>query len=669
MARIFQESDFLPDETQSTPATQATRRFTDADFADAQTLPNYANGLDERRPINTSPLTVEDRAKLSVGNEAGKLKYLKQRFGDVKRAKNGDLLVKNSDGLWYRTDPEGLGSGDAREQTKEILADAADLIPEVTQIGSQIGAAAGLALATGGTSLAAQAGTSAAVGGAVSAGLTSLGRLVGTYDATPEEQLKDVALETALNFGGTYVAAGVKPAVGLVAKGLKNFANVANVNAGTRQVLADTLGTMQGVGPKAYETLFDYSDDVVNTLKKASLGASNSDAIMQRLAQENVELARGIAQSARPTLTSFYDDLSKEVIENVDEGFTSNIKEVTKNVLTQAQQLGLGKFNEAGKFIMASQDDFLKLAQETGELSALAADKQSLDILTDAVQSLSKFGEAKELSGKMGAMQLLKFKKVIGDTTYRLKEAADDAALAPAQTLLSRLNQAVEDSVASKFQLKTPITSKITGQQVDNLLSHLNISYSEASKTLAPLMRVSAQAAKSGSNQPFESLANQLISSSGRNQTQKTATDALVDVLAKKGGAGGAAIAQNYKQLQVNQAAAAFSPWLRKGIMSQGATSGAVGAGIATADPAIALGLATTSAAMSPRLGMLAVNAAMKGKQFVAGLTPAQLKNLTSNPQLLQAWSQSVLAGPEVATQMSNQLGQQVIQGVMGNGQ
>ncbi len=700
MGRIFSESDFVPMSemapTSQVPSQTPTRRvFSEADFA-GEELPKYANGLSLKTPINESPLSLEDRAKLSVGNDKGKMRYLKERFSDVQRAPNGDFIVKDKDGFYKRTDQEGY-EGDPWSIAKEIAGDVADIVKPVAAIGAQIGAAIGVGAATGGIGLLGQAGTAAAVGAATEASATSLGRYFGTYDATPEEQLKDVALETVLNIGGTYVGAGIKPSLGLIGRGLEKAGSTMakSMPAASRQAFTDAMGTMSGVGAKAYETLIDNSTAVGSVVKKAGLGAASSEEAIQRIAAEQVSITAKIARSARPALTSYYDDLSKEVLENVPQTFSSNLKQTTGDMLKAAQQAGVGVLDDAtGKFKVFSVEDFAKAGEQTGVINPLAADKESLKLISEAVDAVQKYGGYKDLTGKAGASQLLGLKKSIGDLTYRLKEVADDAALAPAQRILTQMHQALENTVASKFELGKAVKSTITGKESTNLFSAMNETYSQAARELSPLMRATASATKLSSDAPFEALSKQLLAGSGRSAVQKSALDGLVDIVSKKGGPAGKVIADGYTQLQVNQAAQSFIPIFRKGLATQLVTAGSAGAA-AAANPAVAAPLLGAAVATSPRVGMMAtqgamaagqavkkavatpaaqvaVKSAMQGMQTFRSLSSKAQAELLRNPQAINAWLTPMVKSTDLYNQYTNQLvqgaSQKILQSTGGGG-
>lgn len=629
-------------------------------FLKSEELPKYANGFSPKTPINISPINAQERENLAAGNERGRMKWLSSRFSDVQRAKNGDYVVKDADGYYKRIDPEGLGDGNAWEMTKEALADISDVGPEIFKMASQILGSAGLAAATGGTSLAAQAGTSAAIGGLTEAAVTSFGRLVGTYDATPEEQLKDIGIESLLNMGGTYIAAGVKPTVGAIASGLKKA--VEKVPGPSKEMVADGFGMLTGLGSKPFETLLENADTVIGMQKRAVLQSGGSaEAAVMRLAQDNIDDAAKIAASARPALSNYYGKLAKEVISNVDEGFQGGVKATTQAMLSKAEEMGLGKLIN-GKFIANTADDFAKIAQETGAVNPLIADEASLKIIQEGLEGIQKYSLIKEVGGKKGAQQVLELKRNLFDLTYKLSEQADDAALIPAKNVLAELKNAGSAAVSKLFEKKAADGSVV------NLLANMDQAYSAASKELAPLMNVARQAQKSGTKEPFERLASQLLSGAGKNQSKKSAVDGVIDLVAQHGGDAGQGIRQSYQNLQYRQAASALMPALNKGLLAQAAASGGAAA-LGSGNPMIAAGLGLAAVARSPKLAMQTIRVGMAAKAGLTSLGEKGGKELLSNPGAFQQFMGTILSVPGLQTQVTNQLMQGAGKQIYGQGQ
>lgn len=646
MGKIYSESDFMPMSPSPAPVSQG-RVFSEADFAGGDILPSYANGLSPETAINSSPISVEDRARLSVGNESGKIKFLRENYGAVTRSKSGDLLVQDKTSkLWHQVDPSGLGDGNPWEKTKELVKDVTELAPIAAKTVAQIGAAVGLASVTGGTSLLAQAGTSAAVGAALAAGETSLGRLVGTYEAQPEEQLKDIAIETLINFGGTYVAAGVKPGISMIADGLRKGAKV--IGKAIPEAMKNVLGSLSGAGTRSVNTLIQNPDEVTAAMKAAGLGAQNADDVVNNLVSDSVNKIATIARRLRGAMSNMYDSMAKQVIQNVDDGFKPGFSELQSKLESQLVSMGVGRINPNGAFQAYTQQELRQLAKETGQVSEFLMDRGSREVIDDLVNELRVLGSIKEASGPAGAAQVIRLNKVFGDLTRRLKESADDQALAPAQRALGSIKSAFDEHVMKRFDLSKPVVDANSGQLSSNLYNTLNETYHKAMTETSFLSRAVFQANKQGSSQPFETAYKQLISKSGTNVTQKTSFDTALDLISRHGGDEGQAIASMGYMIKINDAARGWIPFTRPGAVSQALSTGSVAAA-ASGNPVTALIVAGTAVATSPRAVKSLITSSMAAKNFVSKLTPMQLKQMSNSPELLGKWAETIVQAPAFA--------------------
>lgn len=244
-AVINKWSGFVQDPTNINPATGDLR-------------PIMADGLSEETPINEPVVDIVDRLKLSVGNEKGSINYLKTKFEDAKVNSDGTMTVRK-DGKWYAVDPDnGFAAVDAYKLTKrylkgeitgeqyaagygqitkEFIADNFDLLDDATFLTSAIAATA---LTKNVSSLAKEAGAFAVTGGTASLLNTSLGRLMGTYEASPEEQMGEAGFEGLLNALGVAVLPAGASAVSAVKKtGQKTVADLMGKTTKAIEIAAD----------------------------------------------------------------------------------------------------------------------------------------------------------------------------------------------------------------------------------------------------------------------------------------------------------------------------------------------------------------------------------------------------------------------------------------------
>lgn len=659
MADTFNPDAFLAQE--AAPAID-TASFDPDTFLSNMERPSYANGLTPETALNQSPIDVADRAALSVGNEAGKMKFLKEKFGAVQKTKSGELVVNNK-GFWQRVDPEGLGDGDAWSMTKELIADVTDLAPTAVNVAAQVGAGVAAAGATGGASLAAQAGISAAVGAALKAGETSLGRLVGTYEASPEEQLKDIGIETMLNLTGTVIAAGVQPAIPYIANGLSKFASLAKDSVG-KKAFTEAWGTLTGAGGQNVERLIANPAAVTAEMKLAA--KEGVDDVVGHLINKNVKTVGEIAKNVRASASSLYDSLADDVISQVDDSFKADIQGSVKAAYNRLAQMGAGELDQAGKFKLFSLEDMQARQALSGEINPLLADDKSYNIVAKMADKLGLYSMANPKSGKEGAKQIMSFRKIIGDLTYSLKEEADDAALAPAARIIAGVNEAIDNNVLKSFQLKTPVKSSVTGQMSDNLLLHTNEIYRKTLAELAPLTKAATSSMKQGgSDLPFQTLYNQLNSMQGRNTVQKSSFDSAIELLGRYGGEAGKNARNMLETIKDREAAAAFTPVFRKGLYERIGMGAAAGGGLML-NPALAGAAAGGVIASSPRIGKSIVVGALQLKNTLSKLAPAQRMQFLNTPQAIMQAVGTVMGIPQVQTQTMNELMQQGVSAAQG---
>jgi hypothetical protein len=209
-------------------------------------------------PVNESPVGVLDRLKMSFGNTKGSVNYLKNQFKDATVSQTGDLVVKDK-GVWKRVDLDGLGDEEGWK-VSEMIGDLADIGGDVA-VGAG-GLAAGLSTGGVAPAMALAAGGS----GGASVAKAALGRVLGTYDATPQELVKDVALDTVLGAVGEGVALGAKSLVlPTIAKGLKK---ISGLGEATQDIMAKTLAAVdQENGADGYRFLFANGPEVTKLVK------------------------------------------------------------------------------------------------------------------------------------------------------------------------------------------------------------------------------------------------------------------------------------------------------------------------------------------------------------------------------------------------------------------
>lgn len=283
--------------------------------------------------LQESPVSAADRAKLSFGNDKGKVGFLRKQFKEA--AFNADgLTVLDKDGIWKQVDPDNYND------PWEVAKDLADWAGDVPVIGGSIGGA----VAAGGSTLG--FGTAAGAAGGAGAGegaRVAVGKLLGTYDGDAVDVAKDVGVEMLLSMGGSAVAAGVKPGLRAVAGSLKAVKDQAP--EASKKLYRGFMSKVTGVNEKAYEVATsNLHDDVVRHFKNFSdRGLDSMQAldgfvtpIQEKGAQKFLDITtKALPKAYEASLETFY-----QVAEGT--GFKANIRGTVLGAVDDVAKLGLG---------------------------------------------------------------------------------------------------------------------------------------------------------------------------------------------------------------------------------------------------------------------------------------------------------------------------------------
>jgi hypothetical protein len=385
------------------------------DVSQFEALPPYADGSSPLTPVNKSPVDTMDKIKLSLGNSEGQIKYLKSKFEDAVKDKDGDLMVKDQ-GVWHRVDPKTFDAPDPWEATKIIAGKIPGMAGGALDIGGQMaGAAVG---AVGGPA-------GAIAGGATGAGLgeaarTSLGRLAGTYEATPDQQVKDIGWEGLLGAGGEVVSMGVKPTFRMLKKSLSNIGEYGSNFV--KENMAEFWGGYTGTGKEMVRRAIDAPSEVIGkanqAIKSVGIGSAPSEAKLYAGKIQD-SLINTITDDSKTALQSNYRKQQYNLLQQVPDSFSANVSGMMKEVQQGLVDSGYGKMvGPAGnqKFMLNSMED---MAQGVGlsseQLPKIFGEKteKAMKDIGNMVNQYSKFGT---LEGKGGARQLLDLKKAMGES-------------------------------------------------------------------------------------------------------------------------------------------------------------------------------------------------------------------------------------------------------------
>lgn len=575
--------------------------------------------------VDISPVGLADRAKLVVGNAAGKLNYLKSKFDDVRYDKDKGLVVNNK-GVWQTIDPAGLGGGDAWDMTKELIKDTVDLSDIA---GSAIASGAGAALGAAAGPAGAIAGAGA--GGALAEGIrTSLGRLAGTYSATAEEQLQDIGIEALLNLGGEAVGLGAKATLQGVGKAFKRIG--ADAAETSKDLLSESMGRITGAGPQATRTMIDQTDAVVGELTRAKAGSRTLNDIVEKLRGEQLGTAQEILEEAPKALTRRFGKLKSDLIQSSKDLPSVNLGQIASDSMQVLEEAGLlrREVSEAtGKSLFRVMDEDTAIAMRNAGRQAEILAPQIQQELQPIVNQLNKFTAMGEFSGEKAASNLMDLKKTINDV-YR--DIVGPSTSPSVKALMDRVKSAFSNNIGQVFS-----NANLTPQY----MSTVNL-YQKYADAVNMARRMAQQ--ENGA----ELFVRKIVSDSGANRTLKDLAMDLGDLLGQKG-------LDQLNSLTTKEAAKAFTPWLpRTGFAAQ-ATLGASAAGTAAFGPAALIPLAATS----PRLTLNMVDYGQRTLGLIQSLNPAQRIQLLKDPNLLQTMIRTSFTAPIEQERMTEQLTQQ----------
>lgn len=646
-----------------------------------ESIPLPLSGNTPETAMNKSPLSAQDRIKLSLGNQAGNIEYLKKKFQDVKPiiGKDGqpttDIAIKDQ-GTWFRVDPVNGDIKDPWERTKEYLQDAAEYAPEALGIGIAVAADT----ATAGMALPASA---AIAGGAAAAVRTSLGRIVGTYDATPAEQAWDIGFESLLNAAGAKVLAGVKPSAKWAANKLDDLAlafkdtiepwvpgaakSVAqNVADSPKNVFKKVFSSFS-VGESNFDTMLENTQAVKSAMKSlpGDIRAYHDEAVKQQ-----TQVIQKIAEDSRKVLSNIYGSLRNQALARIPSNFSVNLEEPVYQAYSKAIGNGLAKLQVGGKELsgreameylgktgargarlrLLSPDEMMQSMQggaNIGEgLGALASDKEAYGVFKEFYDALGKFTGGQNRSGTEGARALLDFKKIATDLSYKLKNSESAQNTPALQSLINEAKVSMDNAVFQKF--------KEHGS--GDLFTRLNSTYNELSDKFAPLLKAKqAYDAPGGTLKVYENLVNNFLARPGKNISTRYAID---DAIAAADGNGLKGMAQELinqkKQIQIMEAAKAFNPlsssdFKSGSIMNMGNIAGA--AALMTKNPWMIGAFVGAKALQSPGVSSAAISTVQglaKSQQFLSKMGKRELDAFLSSPEAMTTFMTGALQAPLV---------------------
>lgn len=641
------DTPYSPDDFQSLTIEQLEEKYLDP--ALLETRPEYANGSSPEKAIMKTPEGATwQRTKLAFSNKpiTEQIKYLEEEYGagNVKLSKGKNITVKQN-GAWFQLDPAGGGQGDlmdrALERTRDVLADNADLAVSLGLGVATAGAAAPLVAGlTGAAAIGGAAGVGAASGAGSAMGRVLMGRLVGTYDANPEDTLKDIGVETLISMaGGSFVPGakyGAKEFGKMFAKAQPALQKAA---PGVKDTIQKILGFTSGAGedavshwmdnPKVPTFLARYADDAEGAL------LANID--------DTKAIARNVVDAKRNFGQDIYGKFAEEAGEDfapwVGKIFTGSNTANAKNPITLMDE-GVLKYNNGALSLNVADD-----------VTSIFGRKESLRVLKPLVDVVNDFNKARPATGKDGAKQYLVFKERLNDALAK----AEAAALAPGRSDLQALSAARN----LKAELMTAYAEKavdaVKAPQLAGKLANVDKEWARIS-TLTDEFESAVRKGGEFDVQPYRQLYEKVFAQnkiSSKSAANKSEINQIMDILGKYK----PDISNLTDNIGARKAAIAASPWMRTGMAANVQTTAGMATGLAT-NPTIG---GFTFAAGSPKINYKAAQLAsgmFKGLDFIRGLAPEARKQMLQTPQAVQQFYKTILEIPGIEAQTANQLNQ-----------
>ena len=584
-------------------------------------------GLTSAQPMNKSDLDIRDRLALGAGNDKGKINYLTQKGYDAKLNDKGDLVYrKKDDMMWRYADEKNSWS------LSEMVKDTVEAAPEILEFGLQTGITAAATAMTGGLGILG-AGAAMGAGTAIAkSASTSFGRYMNTYDATPEEQVGDVLLETALNFG---IGAGMKKlelgaapamkAIGARLEGMSNFAKEGGDRAGSllKTVLGgvfnmsnDHLDTMIKSGGQSNKILSELppsfgpqeikatlEDRAIESLQKIQRGLMVAHKTAENVTDRAV--IKGVKELEKQGISTNFKpgSLADDIIGNMEGLFTYTVKgERTNMSLAQIKNIPGVKLEHIGVDLV-SNNEIARLAgaanpeQEKFILSFLhgAGGRAQLhEAMNRTIVPMLSYGE----KGGVGAAKaLMNWRRVFKNQFLSLKQTAEHGASKDKLlgTMFTRLHDKVDDIFIAPLD-------EISGKAYSQGLANQRQIY-QAGKLFHDTADAAKDPQRGLGDAAWAQLLQKFKSGTTANRYKTEALDNVFSLYQQDPSFKRVLklISKYSNDVDVNIATSSFAPWINP---KQAALLGTLGAGsfiAMDADPTIAGSIAASGLLLSPR--------------------------------------------------------------------
>lgn len=378
---------------------------------------------DPEDAIEESDIGFIDRAKLSLGNQKGNIAKLKQTYEDATINSKNEIVYKK-DGLWKKVDPVNAGYSDPWEYAK----DAADLLGDSIVIGSSIAGGAVASPLAGST-------TGATIGEGIR---TSLGRLVGTYDATPEEQLADAGIEAIFNLGGYGIGALAGKGLGKVFDAVtpkpeligaaKGLGWLKDAPREVKDLAAKVVAFSSGVSNKAAQTLTHESAETLAKVNSTLAKGGTYQEMQERLAKENIADLTDIMESYKPAISKQFNEAKEAFFKSSGaEKFNLEVGDLRKVLIEGSKVPGvaipaMSQDPVLKAFFKQNSDGLMDLIPESElnlmtnmDIGKAAAASDIYKNLKTLLNDVGRIGNVGTLKGQLDARKAVELKQFVDD--------------------------------------------------------------------------------------------------------------------------------------------------------------------------------------------------------------------------------------------------------------
>lgn len=631
-------------------------------FLKSQKIPVSQLDLEYNTPdaaIDVSPVSITDRAKLSLDKPGAQLKYYKSKFDDAAISEDQGLVVKKG-GVWHKVDSSSM---DPYEIAADVAEGGISFIPSL--LAGSAGTAAGVATtaATGNPIAGVAAG--AGVAGAVAGGSRLLlGKILGTGERNPEEELKEAGWETVINAAGYPLSLAAKPVMGVLTKAASKLKSVPEA---AKSVIAEVFGRMTGAGAKEAGIYIEEAPAVGKQVAQAVTKFGETGA-KEGLMRSGIDQTKRMVEQVPAALSKKFRGLVDELAESAPENFSVNLSEIAKGAEKILEDAGIGKMSKkagtelaeglidaggrdvapkvaGGTFRILSNKESLKriVKGQTGNLlddESAASVSKMFGILGD----ISKAGVAK---GPTGARALMELNRAMNQSARTLADRNVDPTVAH---FVGEVRKAVSLKIGQKF-------ADNGMHDAFKATANLYEKYADSASYARTLM-------SDVTGRGMETLYGRINSGIGKNFAYQDIAKDMSELLGEEGKA-------MLKNISITDVASKFVSVFPKSTLSN-LTAGGAGVYAAGAGMVSPLTAAAGVAMSSPRLVGAGIQAASKASSaiqasrafpyakktadFIGSLPPKARDAWLKNPAAVQATFAEALKGFQSEEQQTEEL-------------